>query len=143
MVSGSQLQVAKLAQVCPAAPSSGQTASGAQRQPGSKPGSKSVSKHKTVPTSAFLEHIILFTSFLKKKEKRTLHPSASDWNLEAPKEPKKISLLIFTLSFCVALLLIFSPGIIKQSYPFVTLDNFVPILQHPNVAAVGKRPFPL
>ena len=138
--------------MCPAVPSSAQwcpaVPSSVQRHPGSKPGSKpgllsSTQRHQTVPTSAFLEHIILFTSFLKKKEKRTLHPSASDWNLEAPKEPKKISLLIFTLSFCVALLLIFSPGIIKQSYPFVTLDNFVPILQHPNVAAVGKRPFPL
>ena len=55
MVSGSQLQVAKLAQMCPAAPSCTQqrttvpsggqqcsaAASGGQRQPGSKPGSSS------------------------------------------------------------------------------------------------------
>ena len=54
MVSGSQLQVAKLAQMCPAAPSGTQqrtmvpsdsqlcsaAASGGQRQPGSKPKSK-------------------------------------------------------------------------------------------------------
>ena len=54
MVSGSQLQVAKLAQMCPAAPSGTQqrttvpsggqqcsaAASGGQRQPGSKPETK-------------------------------------------------------------------------------------------------------
>ena len=37
----------------------------------------------------------------------------------------------------------YSHGIIAQSYPFVILDNFVPILQHPNVAAVGKRAAPM
>ena len=47
MVSGSQLQVAKLAQMCPAAPSCTQqhttatsVLSGGQQQPGSKPGYK-------------------------------------------------------------------------------------------------------
>ena len=65
MVSGSQLQVAKLAQMCPAAPSGTQqrttapsgcqqcsaAASGSQRQPGSKPQSKPQSKPGSKPRS--------------------------------------------------------------------------------------------
>ena len=47
-------------------------------------------RHQTVPTSAFLEHIILFTSFFKKGRNvsgdQRLDPDP-DQDLKAPKEP--------------------------------------------------------
>ena len=78
MVSGSQLQVAKLAQMCPAAASSNLRCPAATRvKTRVKTQVKTRVKTQTVPTSAFfradhppvpfLEHIILFTSFFKKK----------------------------------------------------------------------------
>ena len=70
MVSGSQLQVAKLAQMCPVVPSSAQQRMAA---PSGNPGQNPTwgdQRHQTVATSAFLEQIILFTSFLKNSAKR-------------------------------------------------------------------------
>ena len=79
MVSGSQLQFAKLAQMRLAAPSSAQQHPMEQRRPAvtrvktwvkTQPRAPSgAQQHRTVTTSAFLEHIILFTSFLKKRQK--------------------------------------------------------------------------
>ena len=57
MVSGSQLQFAKLAQMCPAAPSGAQqppVATRVKTQPGAP---SDAQRHQTVQTSAFLEHI--------------------------------------------------------------------------------------
>ena len=74
MVSGSQLQVAKLAQMCPVVPSSAQqqpvASSSAQWRPAAtrvktrvktQPEAPSgAQRHQTVQTSAFLKHIIQF-----------------------------------------------------------------------------------
>ena len=83
MVSGSQLQVAKLAQMRPAAPSGAQQCpaalSSAQRRPAATRIKTRVKttiraqRHRTVPTSAFLEHIIHLRPFLKKRRVMTPH----------------------------------------------------------------------
>ena len=84
MVSGSQLQVAKLAQICPAAPSDGFRVK-TQVKTWAPSGDQ---WHQMVPSSDFLEHIILYTSFLKfffniyKSTSLKLFPLATSCNLE-------------------------------------------------------------
>ena len=89
MFSGSQLQVAKLAQMCSAVPSSVQRRSAVQsgrqlKQSKPNPGRLVASN---VANQCFFRAYHPFYILLKKGENGSVSQSESDRNLEAPKEP--------------------------------------------------------
>ena len=93
MVSGSQLQVAKLAQMCPVVPNGGlrwpALACAGLCRPAAQV--KTRMEHLGAPWSTkcpFKTNLPSFYVRLKKKEGYdSLSSASSDWNLEAPKEP--------------------------------------------------------
>ena len=80
--------------MCPAAPKQPAVPSGnpgqnpGQNHPGQKHLGQSTQEHKTVPTSAFLEHIILFMSFLKKGSKSVRRPEPETGAGDRSRRPK-------------------------------------------------------